>query len=75
MMNKRRGRPHKSEEFGVPSEDTKNETDEQHRRRERGMEGGETTGQTQPVCVSTSLHSHEKDKSERRERAGQMENN
>lgn len=38
-----------------------------------GGVGGETTGQTQPVCVSTSLHrtdSHEEDrgKSERRRR-------
>lgn len=44
--------------------------------KKRGMGGGvggETTGQTQPVCVSTSLHrtdSHEEDrgKSERRRR-------
>lgn len=45
--------------------------------RERGG-GGETTGQTQPVCVSTSLHridGHEEDrgKSGRRGREGLRE--
>lgn len=75
MVEKNREQPCESEEgkYGVEEEGEQKE-------RARGGGGGETTGQTQPVCVSTSLHridSHEEDrgKSERRGRAGEMENN
>ena len=53
MMKKKRGQSRESEEGRVKTESTELRRRMREREGERG--GGETTRQTQPVCVSTSL--------------------